>query len=393
MKGRFRLLSDQLMPSNSPPALQWRITKIHGIRLRGFEVLAADRMWGTIEGLTRLFSIFGRLLLFYVYLPLLLSLFPATANLAPRLYGYVLRPLSHVARAIGDFIPNLFFIAIAIAVTRYLLKFIRLFFGEVERGSLHFKGFHAEWAQPTYKLVRILVFALSLVVVFPYLPGAGSPAFQGVSVFLGILFSFGSSSAVGNMVAGIVLTYMRPFHIGDRVKIADTIGDILEKNLLATRIRTIKNVEITIPNSMVLGSHILNYSAAAKNEGLIVHTTVTIGYDAPWASVQRLLVSAALKTEHVLKDPSPFVLQTSLDDFYVSYKLNAYTRHAGAMAVITSDLHRYIQTEFHEHGVEIMSPHYNALRDGNRAAIPAELQPSGYEPATFRFSAAGPAKN
>ena len=364
----------------------WKFIQNHGIKLRGFEFLSAERLRGIIEVLARALYTMFILIVFYIYLPLTLSRFPQTANLAPRLYGYILNPLRHVGQIMLDFVPNLFFIAVILLVTRFILKFIRLLFKEIERGTIQFDGFHTEWSQPTYKLVRILVFALALVIVFPYLPGAGSPAFQGVSVFLGILFSFGSSSAVGNMVAGIVLTYMRPFHVGDRVKIADTVGDVLEKTILATRIRTIKNVEITIPNSMVLSNHIINYSAGSKAEGLIIHTTVTIGYDAPWPKVHELLIAAALRTSRILPDPRPFVLQTSLDDFYVSYEINAYTRDASSMARIHSELHQNIQAEFNGSGVEIMSPHYNSVRDGNDVTIPSEHLPKNYESPRFKVT-------
>lgn len=172
--------------------------------------------------------------------------------------------------------------------------------------------------------------------------------------------------------------------MGDRVKIADTIGNIVEKNLLVTRVRTIKNVEITIANSMVLGSHIVNFSSSAEQKGLILHTSVTIGYDAPWRTVHKLLIEAALSTEHVLREPYPFVLQTALDDFYVHYEINAHTDHPSLMARTYSDLHQNIQDKFYEAGVEIMSPHFSSMRDGNQIAIPAEYREKGYSAPAFR---------
>ena len=224
-----------------------------------------------------------------------------------------------------------------------------------------------------------------MIVIFPYLPGSKSPAFQGISIFLGVLFSLGSTSAVANVVAGVILTYMRAFKLGDRVKIADTIGDVIEETLLVTRIRTIKNVEITIANAMVLSSHIINFSASAQREGLILHTAVTIGYDAPWRTVHQLLIDAALATEHILKEPKPFVFQTALDDFYVHYEVNAFTDQPNRMAAIYSDLHQNIQDKFNEKGVEIMSPHRSSVRDGNPIAIPDEYLPKDYVPPAFRL--------
>ena len=221
--------------------------------------------------------------------------------------------------------------------------------------------------------------------LFPYLPGADSPAFKGISVFLGVLFSLGSTSAIGNIVAGVILTYMRAFSLGDRVQIADTMGDVVEKTLLVTRIRTIKNVDITIPNAMVLGSHITNYSSSSQQYGLILHTTVTIGYDAPWRQVHQLLIDAATATENILQLPAPFVLQTSLDDFYVSYQINAYTDRPALMARTYSELHQNIQDRFNEARVEIMSPHYSTLRDGNQTTIPPDYLPDDYRTPGFKF--------
>lgn len=350
---------------------------IRPIRFRNIEVLKADRVTRSLLGLARLARVVIAFFLLYLYLSLVLGLFPQTEKWADKLYGYILTPLRTAGNVIIDFIPNLFFIIVICMIGRFSLKLVRLFFHEVSAGNIQFVGFHREWGEPTYKLVRVLIFAFLLVVIFPYLPGSSSPAFQGISVFFGILLSLGSTSSIANVVAGIVITYMRPFKLGDRVKISETIGDVIEKSLLVTRIRTIKNVDVTIPNSIVLGSHITNYSAVIENSvaGLILNTTVTIGYDAPWRKVHELLISAAKATESVETEPAPFVYQTSLNDFYVSYEINAYTRYPSSMAKIYSDLHQNIQEAFNKGGVEIMSPHYRALRDGNEPTIPAAERP------------------
>jgi small-conductance mechanosensitive channel len=265
-----------------------------------------------------------------------------------------------------------------------VLKVLRFLEQAVESGDLTLKGMHSEMARPTYQLVRLAVILFALVVTFPYLPGGKSEAFKGVTIFLGLLLSLGSSSAVSNVLAGLVLTYMRPFRSGDRVKIADTIGDVLEKTLLVTRLRTIKNVEAVIPNSSILGNQILNYSALAGTRGLILNTTVTIGYDAPWRTVHDLLVRAALETQGILPDPPPFILETSLNDFNISYELNAYTDQANDFQNIYSRLHEAIQDSFNRAGVEIMSPNFYALRDGNAVTIPAGDRPADYEAPSFR---------
>jgi small-conductance mechanosensitive channel len=192
------------------------------------------------------------------------------------------------------------------------------------------------------------------------------------------------------VVAGVVLTYTRAFLVGDRVRIGDTEGDVVRRSLLVTKVRTIKNVEITIPNGTVLASPIINFTTHAATHGLILHTTVTIGYDAPWRRVHELLIAAARATEHVLQDPAPFVFQTSLDDSYVSYQINAYTDRPAVMADTYSLLHQNIQDQFNRAGVEIMSPHYKALRDGNRVTIPAEHLPSSYHAPAFRVEDVAP---
>jgi len=228
------------------------------------------------------------------------------------------------------------------------------------------------------------------VAAYPYIPGSSSPAFQGISVFLGLLISLSSSAAIGNIVSGTVLTYTGGFRLDDRVKIGDTIGDIVETSMLVTKIRTIKNVVVSIPNAVVLSSPMVNYSALARQEGLILHTGVTIGYDAPWRQVHELLITAARRTRGIVETPAPFVLQTALNDFYVAYEINAYTHEPQRMVQIYSDLHANIQDAFNEAGVEIMSPHYGALRDGNTIAIPGDYVAPGYEAPAFRVQAGTP---
>lgn len=201
---------------------------------------------------------------------------------------------------------------------------------------------------------------------------------------MGVLFTFGSAGALGNVVAGLVLTYMRAFKIGDRVTIGEVTGDVIEKTLLVTRVRTIQNEMISVPNSTVMNNHTVNFSSDAAVNGLILHTTVTIGYDAPWRQVHQLLIDAALATDLIEQEPAPYVLQTSLDDYYVSYRINAYTKAPNKQARIYSQLHQNIQDKFNEAGVEIMSPHYKALRDGNATTIPAEHLPKDYEAPAFQ---------
>lgn len=380
----FLVLFRRLFPRLYSAADAWKGTRIRSIRFQSLEVVRAESIVAFLRGALRWIRILATALLFYVYIPLVLSFFPWTHGFSAVLFGYVLGPLKVVGKGILDFLPDLFFIAVIAAVTHYALRLIRVIFTGMRKGTFTIPGFYPEWAEPTFKIVRLLVVAFAAVVAFPYIPGSESPAFRGVSIFLGVLFSLGSTSAVANVVSGVILTYMRPFHVGDRVKIADSVGDVVEKTLLVTRVRTIKNVDVTIPNSMILGSHIVNYSSSAKECGLILNTGVTIGYDADWRKVHELLIAAARRTADILETPSPFVLQTSLNDFYVSYELNAYTGNPQIMVQTYSLLHQNIQDAFNEAGVEIMSPHYSQIRDGNRTAIPDSSLPPGYEPSAFR---------
>lgn len=317
------------------------------------------------------------IILLYLSLPIIFSIFPATKGIATTLLAYITSPLKSLLFGFISYLDELFTILVVVFITYYIIKAINFISTEVERGTLSISGFYPEWAKPTFNLVKIIIVAFSFIIIFPNLPGSDSPAFQGVSVFLGLLISLGSSSAISNIIAGLVIIYMRAFKLGDRVKIGDTTGDVIEKTMLVTRLRTIKNEEVTIPNAFILAGKTINYSVEANGPGLILHSTVTIGYDVPWKQVHKLLIDAALKTDRVLKEPSPFVLQTSLDDFYVSYQINVYTVNPEKAAVIYSDLHAFIQDAFNEAGVEIMSPHYRADRDGNQITIPPTYLPEG----------------
>jgi len=325
------------------------------------------------------------LLFIYIALPILFGIFPWTKHFSETLFGYVFDPLKAIASGVWDYLPNLFTILVVVFVFRYFLKGINFFKEEIESGNLNINGFYPDWANPTYQIIRMVILAFMMVVIFPYLPGSDSPVFKGVSVFLGVLFTFGSAGPLSNVMAGLVLTYMRLFKLGDRVKIGDVVGDVIEKSLLVTRVRTIKNEIISIPNSTVMGSHTINYSSDAVDKGLILHSTVTIGYDVPWAGMHQALLNAADRTDMVLKEPKPFVLQTSLDDFYVSYQINAYTKDPNKQAVIYSQLHANIQDCCNEAGIEILSPHYRAERDGNRTTIPENYLDKDYKEPSFRI--------
>jgi small-conductance mechanosensitive channel len=305
------------------------------------------------------------ILLVYLALPVVFLILPGTKPIATELLSYIVNPLKRILLALVHYIPNLLTIAVICVVTRYIVKLFKFIAGEIENGDFAIKNFYPEWAVPTYNIIRILLYIFMFVVVFPYLPGSDSRVFQGVTLFFGVLFSFGSSSAISNAVAGIVLTYMRPFKIGDRVRIGEILGDVIEKNLLITRVRTSKNEDITVPNSTILSGATINYSSSSQNLGLILNTNITIGYDKPWQTVNDLLIEAALATEGIQTNPKPFVLQTALNEFSVSYQLNAYTSLPNKMSTLYSGLHKNIQEKFIAAGIEILSPHFTSFRDGN----------------------------
>ena len=366
----------------------WRETRIRALRIQNLDLLPATRMTDILIGLVKLIYWVIVLGILYIYVPSVLSFFPWTKRLGANLFSYFFATFELVVEAFVDYLPNLFAIALIILVTYYIIRLVKLIFTEVDRGNISLPGFYTGWAIPTYKLVLVLIVALAAVVAFPYLPGAGSPAFQGVSLFLGLLLSLGSTAAVANVVAGVILIYTRAFEIGDRVKIGDATGDIEEKTLLVTRIRTPKNVVVTIPNAAVLNSNVVNFSTSVRDTKtpVILDTTVTLGYDVPWRKVYQVLTEAAGATEHILAEPAPFVLQTSLDDFYVSYELNAYTDKSALMAKIYSQLHENIQDKCNEAEIEILSPHYSAMRDGNQNTIPEDYLPKDYTAPGFRIS-------
>lgn len=349
----------------------WRHTRFRVIRFQQLELLTPNRMADLFLALARYLRVAVIALLLFVCLALLFNLSPVTQGIAHSLFGQVKVLLEAAWQKIVALTPNLL-VLLAIAVTTfYSLKMLNFFYEGFRTGKVKFTSIHPELVEPTYQLLRFMVIAFALVAAFPYIPGSDSPVFRGLSIFIGFLLSLGSTSLVTNIISGIVLTYTRGLRIGDRVQIGDTTGDVIDRTLLATRIRTIKNVDVIIPNGMVMQNQIVNYSAAAAEKGLILNTTVTIGYDAPWRQVQQLLIDAALTTRYILPNPRPFVLQTSLDDYYVSYQLNAYTVEPSKMAVIYSELHQNIQDQFNQANVEIMSPGYFALREGP-TAIPAE---------------------
>jgi small-conductance mechanosensitive channel len=337
--------------------------RIHALHIQSLEFIHAERIWSTLKGavkVTRLVLIF---VLLYFYLHVVLSLFPWTRLFAANLLGYTLVPLRTMGKGLLKYIPNLIFIVIFVIIMRYVLKALQMFFTAIESETIKFAGFDKDWAKPTYKAVRLIMIVFAAVVIYPHVPGSDSPAFKGISIFLGVMFSLGSSSAISNIIAGYTMTYRRAFKVGDRIKVDDITGDVTEMRLLVTHLRTIKNEEIIIPNSKILNSEVVNYNTFARERGLILHTNAGIGYEVPWRQVEAMMKMAAERTPGLLKDPKPFVFQKSLGDFAVTYELNVYVDDPHGMVQIYSELHKNILDVFNEYGVQIMTPAYEGDPD------------------------------
>ena len=310
------------------------------------------------------------LLLILASVPLLFSAFPETKTFTYTIFGYVWGPLKDIFGSIIAYLPNLFKIAVIIICFHYLLKLVRYFAGEIASGRLRINGFYADWAMPTHTILRVLLYSFMLVMIWPLLPNSDSEIFQGVSVFIAAIVSLGSTSVVGNIMAGLVMTYMRPFRVGDIIRFGETEGEVIEKTMLVTRIRTRKNEIVTIPNSNMMSSDTSNFTFSAQRFGIIVHTKITIGYDEPHQKIEALLLEAADKTDGIKKHPKPFVRITALDDFYVEYEINGSTDRAKTLSAVYSALHQNILDTLHGAGVEIMSPHIEAQRNDLPMQIP-----------------------
>ncbi|MEG1916971.1 MAG: mechanosensitive ion channel family protein [Muribaculaceae bacterium] len=350
-------------------------TRLRPVKFGDYELLTTQREVRLLlfaSNITRYLIVLIQLV---ITVPILFIIFPQTEGLALKIFSYLWHPIRGIVLATVDYIPNLFIIFIIFFMIKYIIKGIKYLASEIETEHLKISGFYPDWAQPSFQIIRFLMYAFMIAMIYPYLPGSKSGVFQGISIFVGLIVSLGSSTVIGNIIAGMVITYMRPFKIGDRIKLNDTTGNVIEKTPFVTRLRTPKNELVTIPNSFIMSSHTVNYSASARNFGLIIHTEVTIGYDAKWRQVHQLLIDAALSTKDVNKEPLPFVLETALSDNYPVYQINAYISDADKLAIISSDLHQNIQDKFNEAGVEIMSPHYYSHRNGNESTIPKEDTP------------------
>lgn len=349
-------------------SLRWSVVQIERryssaighIESGTFRLIRAGSIWLAIRFTIRFLTFVAALTLFYAYLHIVLAFFPWTRAISANLRALTLTPLLVLGNELLVAIPSLLIILLIVVVARYIIRLARFFFSAIENGAIKFSSFEAEWSKPTYNIVRVLIIAFAAMISYPYIPGSQSAAFKGISIFLGVLFSLGSSSLLANIIAGYTMAYRRVFHVGDRIQVGDIMGDVAQIGLMVTHLLSIKNEELVVPNSLILNSNVINYTSLARERGLILHTTVGIGYETPWRQVEAMLLMAAERSTGLLREPLPFVLQQSLGDYAVTYQLNVFCDKPGEMFSLYTELHRNVLDVFNEYNVQIMTPSYIA---------------------------------
>lgn len=333
--------------------------KLRSVVIKGYEVINIAQTKRVLIILSHILQVLLLLLQLFISLPLLFSIFPETEKFTWNMVNYVWSPLRDIFISFVHYFPNLVKMVVIVFVVRWLLRGFNHIANEIENERLHIDGFYKDWAKPTYYIIRIFVIAFTLIVIWPLLPGSDSGIFKGVSIFVAAIFSLGSTATVGNLISGLIITYMRPFMVGDFVTIGDREGTVIEKNTFVTRLRDIKDNIITVPNNSILSQPTVNYTAAARERGgSIVHSDFTFTYRVPRATVETYLLEATGRCTLLLKEPAPFVLVTSLEDFYTRYQINAYTKETQRMPEVYSELHKNIIDVFREHDLDPTSNHF-----------------------------------
>lgn len=364
--------------------------RLPAIRVRNTEVLSRRQLASLLLGVLGRADLPVLLVLGYTWLTTVFARFPVTQSWSWELRRFAIERSSELVRIVLASLPGLLTVVFILWVFRAFMQLSDRFFDRVARGATTLPGFHPELAAPSRRLARIVLGLAAIITAYPYLPGAESKAVQGISVLVGLMVSLGSSGIVGNMIAGLVLTYSRSFSIGDRVRIGDHVGDVISLGTFATKLRSLRNEEVTLPNGAILSGTILNYTRRTAQEGgLWLHTQVTIGYDAPWRQVHALLIEAARSVPGVEPSPEPIVYQRALNDYHVSYEITCLTHDSHAQLRLYSDLHAAIQDAFARAGVEILSPAYAALRDANAPVLPSEPSGPREMPGGFRVRRPG----
>jgi len=365
----------------------WRETRVNPIRFRGLVIVSVNEQVLFAHSLISLLSWVLIGIYLVSYFVLITFFFPRTENFGRRFLSFFQSGFLSMWKAAVDFLPNLLVILLVILVARFVFKTNKLIFDSLATGRVRWPGFYRDWARPTEKLVFVLIWLVTLAIILPYLPIFESPAIQGLGLLAGALLTVGGAGTVSSIVAGYTLIYSRPFQVGDLIAFENYQGFVHKQSILATQIRTFKGEILTIPNATLRSKTILNYSAAVHelNQFLALQTTITLGYDVPWRQVHEVLVEAAKATPAVLAQPAPLVLQTSLDDFYITYQLRLFINEPEEIEQIYSNLLQNVQDYCNAAGIEIMSPHYAAVRDGNQNTIPGNYLPKDYVQPGFQI--------
>jgi small-conductance mechanosensitive channel len=332
--------------------------KIDTLEIKSFSLIRAKQLWKAYYLAFKILKIIIMVCLIAFFINYILGLFPWTSNLATNTLKLLIDPILSLGKSFLHFLPDLVFLVVIYLATRYFLKLGKLLFTGLQGGEIAIKNFDPDWAMPTFRIVRIFIVVFAVIIAYPHIPGSESSAFKGISVFIGLLLSLGSSSFISNLIAGYSITYRRAFKKGDLIQVGDQIGFVEEQEVLVTRLLSIRNEEFIIPNSLILNSTIINFNTKSKEPGLIIHTQVGIGYETPWRQVDAMLKEAAERTEGLLKEPQPFVLKRSLGDFAIIYEINAYFNDVSRMHICYSALHQHILDVFNENNVQIMTPAY-----------------------------------
>lgn len=331
------------------------------LRIQSLSLIRAEQIHSALMIVVRVLQWALIVIVAFLAMDYALQQFPWTRPIARHMGIFFADPLEKVATGILGSIPDLVYIAIVVVLTRFLLRLTLMLFKGIERGAIRIANFDRDWSIPTYKAVRLLIIVLAVVIAYPYIPGSQSDAFKGISILMGVIISLGSSSSISNIIAGYTMIYRRAFKDGDWIQVGETVGEVIDRRLLVTNLRSPKNESVILPNSQIINTEIVNFSALARAHGLILHTKVGIGYDVHWQKVESLLIEAASRVKGLRTEPPPFVLEKSLDNFAVTYELNAYCNDPGRIFELYAALHRSILDVFKEAGVEIMTPNYLAF--------------------------------
>jgi small-conductance mechanosensitive channel len=345
-----RRVSAKLMEVSESTFAKTGLADIHSLR--------ASRVLDFQRGLVTAVTVGLQLVVLYGVVSFVLEQFPYTRPWGESLSGFLLATLRNLALGAMNAMPGLFTVLVILLVARLAARLIRVWFHSVEQGQISSRWIYPETAQPTRRILTTLVWVFAIIVAYPYMPGSETDAFKGVSVFLGLMLTLGSSGLVNQIVSGFTVTYSRALRIGDYVRIGDVEGTVIHLGVLSTKIKTLQLEEVTIPNAVVAAQMTTDYSRFAENEGVFTATSVTIGYDTPWRQVQSLLLLAAERTPGLRREPRPRVFQASLEDFYVKYTLWVSLERQDSRIVTLNALHANIQDLFNEYGVQIMSPNY-----------------------------------